>query len=84
MNVTLKLYATLTDYLPAESRATNAVALTVDPETTVEQVIEQYRLPPRLTHLVLINGSFVPPGERKSRRLQEGDSLAIWPPIAGG
>jgi thiamine biosynthesis protein ThiS len=84
MKVTLKLYATLTDYLPAESRATNAVALTVDPETTIEQVIEQYRLPPRLTHLVLINGGFVPPGERKSRRLHEGDNLAIWPPIAGG
>jgi sulfur carrier protein ThiS len=47
-------------------------------------VIGQYRLPPRLTHLVLINGSFVPPGERKTRRLQEGDHLAIWPPIAGG
>jgi sulfur carrier protein ThiS len=35
-------------------------------------------------HLVLINGVFVPPPERTSRALKEGDVLAIWPPIAGG
>jgi thiamine biosynthesis protein ThiS len=84
MNVTLKLYATLSDYLPAEARTTNAVSLSVDPEVTVDEVIQRYHLPPKLTHLVLINGHFVPPGERKSRRLSEGDTLAIWPPIAGG
>jgi len=33
---------------------------------------------------VLVNGVFVQPADRLSRRLNEGDVLAIWPPIAGG
>jgi sulfur carrier protein ThiS len=37
-----------------------------------------------LVHLVLINGHYVPPEQRASRVLNEGDVLAIWPPIAGG
>ena len=32
MNITLKLFATLTDYLPAESRYTNIVELDVRPD----------------------------------------------------
>jgi sulfur carrier protein ThiS len=38
----------------------------------------------KLVHLVLVNGSFVPPEQRATRELVEGDVLAIWPPIAGG
>jgi sulfur carrier protein ThiS len=84
MRITLKLYATLTDYLPAQSRQQNLVELTVDEASTIASVVEPYGLPPKLVHLVLVNGVYVPPGERATRRLQEGDVLAIWPPIAGG
>ncbi len=84
MKITLKLYAPLSDYLPAAARATNALPLDLEPGTTVSRVIEQHKLPEKLTHLVLINGTFVPPQARASRALQDGDVLAIWPPIAGG
>jgi len=84
MKVTLKLYATLTDYLPAEARKMNALALDLDAGTTVAQVIESRKLPRKLCHLVLIDGVFVPPAERGERPLAEGETLAIWPPIAGG
>ena len=47
-------------------------------------VLAPFALPPRLTHLVLINGVFVPPEERATSFLKEGDTLAVWPPIAGG
>jgi len=33
---------------------------------------------------VLINGVFVPPDERATSVLRDGDVLAVWPPIAGG
>jgi molybdopterin converting factor small subunit len=35
-------------------------------------------------HLVLINGKYIEPEKRLTQTLQEGDVLAIWPPIAGG
>ena len=37
-----------------------------------------------LVHLVLVNGVFVPPDERAGKCLDNGDVLAVWPPIAGG
>ena len=51
---------------------------------TVTGAMAPYNLPPALTRLVLVNGFFVPPEERASRALRDGDVLAIWPPIAGG
>ena len=84
MKVTLKLYAALSDYLPTEARKTNALQLDLAEGTTPAQVIGSQNLPHKLCHLVLIDGVFVPPAERARRALAEGDTLAIWPPIAGG
>jgi molybdopterin converting factor small subunit len=84
MKITLKLFATLTEYLPAESRYTNIVELEVPADTTVGSLIEQKQLPHKLVHLVLINGRYIEPEKRTTEPLVEGDVLAIWPPIAGG
>lgn len=84
MHITFKLYASLTDYLPPERRPGNAIELDVAEGASVADVIAPFSLPVKLVHLVLINGVFVPPAERTSRALKEGDVLAIWPPIAGG
>jgi sulfur carrier protein ThiS len=84
MRVTLKLYATLTDYLPAAARRDNLVHLDVDGSATIASLIEPLGIPPRLVHLVLVNGVYVPPAERSARAFRDGDVLAIWPPIAGG
>jgi molybdopterin converting factor small subunit len=84
MRITLKLFATLTDYLPAESRYTNIVELEVADGATILQVIEPYQLPQKLVHLVLVNGKYIAPVDRQTHALIEGDVLAIWPPIAGG
>lgn len=83
MQVTVKLYATLSDYLPSGSR-NNRVELDVPPGACVQAVLQQFSLPPKLTHLVLVNGVFIPSEQRAGTALQEGDVLAVWPPIAGG
>jgi sulfur carrier protein ThiS len=83
VQVTLKLFATLGDYLPPGSRDNHAV-LEVAAEESVADIIGRLGLPPKLVHLVLVNGAYLPPAARGSHRLRPGDQLAIWPPIAGG
>ena len=77
MRITFKLYASLWEYLPADRRQGNELALDVPEGSTIVQVM-------KLVHLVLVNGHFVPPEQRATRVLVEGDVLAIWPPVAGG
>ena len=84
MRITLKLFASLTDYLPPHARLDNQVELDVAPDATISTIIEPLGMPPKLVHLVLVNGVYVAPEQRLTRTLIEGDVLAIWPPIAGG
>jgi sulfur-carrier protein len=88
VRIVFKLFATLTDYLPRELgpnlRVDNQIAVDVAEGTSVQEVIDLFRLPQALVHLVLVNGAYVPPSQRSARPLREGDALAVWPPIAGG
>ena len=84
MKITFKLFASLTDYLPDQARSGNIIELDIEPGTTISQLIEPFGLPPKLVHLVLVNGAYIEPGKRLTHTLSEGDVLAIWPPIAGG
>jgi sulfur carrier protein ThiS len=83
MKITLKLFAMLEGYLPAGA-ADNQVRLEVAAGATPEAVFRMLNLPFEACHLVLINGIYVPPSERGSVELKEGDALAAWPPVAGG
>jgi sulfur carrier protein ThiS len=84
VNITFKLFAMLQDYLPLEARQDNKLVLDLPEGSTIQQVIERFGLPQKFCHLVLVDGSFVPPAERAVRQLKDGEALAIWPPIAGG
>ncbi|MDE0095601.1 MAG: MoaD/ThiS family protein [Gammaproteobacteria bacterium] len=82
MKVELKLFATLMPYLPPGAKK-NAVTVEVEPGCTMNQLISRYRVPREEVHLVLLNGHFVNENGRGAP-LREGDTLAIWPPVAGG
>ena len=84
MQITFKLYASLTEYLPIAHRVGNQMPLWVAEGATIAQVIQPFGLPMKQVHLVLINGHYVAPEDRGLRALVDGDVLAIWPPIAGG
>lgn len=84
MQITLKLFATLGDLLPSNA-IRNVATINVDDDATLHSIIDSYRVPRELAHLVLINGVFVCDADRdQSGLLKEGDVLAIWPPVAGG
>ncbi|MFO1430435.1 MAG: MoaD/ThiS family protein [Candidatus Competibacteraceae bacterium] len=83
MQITVKLYAMLSEYLPPGA-VRNVSRLEVVETTTVGMVIEQLGLPPEVVHLVMMNGVYVPPSQRSDTVLKDADSLAIWPPVAGG
>ena len=82
MKITLKLFATLAEYLPATATR-NAVTLEVAETTTPNQLIARFSLPEREVHLVLVNGVYWA-SEARDTPLQPADVLAIWPPVAGG
>lgn len=83
MKIQLKLYASLSHYLPPGAER-HCITLEVAEGTTPEQVIEERKLPKEACFLVLLNGVYLSPGERSVRAVAEGDTIAIWPPIAGG
>jgi molybdopterin converting factor small subunit len=82
-HITLKLMATLTDYLPPP-RQGHQIGLDLPAGTTIQDVVERFRLPWQLAHLVLVDGVYIYPDQRDIRALRDGETLAIWPPVAGG
>jgi len=84
MKIELKLYASLMRYLPEGTADRHAASLDVPDGMTPSKLIEDQKLPAKSCFLVLLNGVYLTPAERETRQIQEGDAVAIWPPIAGG
>ena len=83
MQITCKLFAGLSQYLPSGS-VRNAVSIDLQPGETVHQFIHRQGVPSTEVHLVLVNGKYLSDAERVDYVLEAGDALAIWPPVAGG
>ncbi len=62
----------------------NAVEVRLANGTTIGTALADMQVPEGLCHLVLLNGIFVPPGQRRSTAIAEGDVVSVWPPVAGG
>jgi molybdopterin converting factor small subunit len=37
-----------------------------------------------MSHLVLLNGVYLSLTEREKALFKDGDTLSVWPPVAGG
>jgi len=83
MRFTVKLYASLSRWLPAGAR-NNAVELEGAQSASPAAVLAGLGVPREHCHLVLVNGTYLAPAERDDHALVEADVLAAWPPIAGG
>lgn len=83
MKFTLKMFASLGAFLPPGAMR-NAVPVEFDDGSTISQILARLEVPVERVHLVLLNGIYVPPAERARTSLSDGDTLALWPPVAGG
>jgi len=83
MQIELKLYASLGQYLP-ETAVHNVALIDVADGVNPEKVLSDRGVPLDQCHLVLVNGIYLAPSERGGHVLEDGDALAVWPPVAGG
>ncbi|MEW8029043.1 MAG: MoaD/ThiS family protein [Candidatus Thiodiazotropha sp.] len=83
MNVEFKLYASLMTYLPPGA-TDHSVSVKLSDGATLFDLMDRYQVPREQAHLVVCNGLFVPPSQRETYRLRDGDVIALWPPVAGG
>ena len=82
MRITFKLYAGLTQYLPPDARVGNAMPLELPDGTTILKAIEPFGMPPKLVHLVLINGVYI--AARAARRARAAGRRRAGHLAAGG
>jgi sulfur carrier protein ThiS len=83
MQINIEFYASLMQYLPpGKSRHRREVH--VDDGLRLSRLIEQYHIPEKMAHIVLVNGHFVNTDKRTERELMENDVVSVWPPVAGG
>ena len=83
MNIRVKLYASLGQYLPSSAER-NEIEYEVTTGARVTEVLDTFMVPQEMCHLVLVNGNYLAPSERDQYTLNDNDHLAVWPPVAGG
>ena len=79
MDIEVKLFATLRDFLPKGSSRFSC-KMEVDGQTRVQDILERLKIPEEIPKIILINGVH----GKKDQPLKDGDVLSIFPPVAGG
>ena len=79
MKITVKLFATLREFLP-EDAVNAAFGVDVEARQTVRELLKRLKLPEDLPKIVLVNGQHT----AGDTELREGDTVSIFPPLVGG
>jgi molybdopterin converting factor small subunit len=79
MEIEVKLFATLRDYLPKGSGQFSC-KVEIDSTDTVKHVLERLEIPDEMPKIILVNGVH----SNLDRVLKFGDVLSVFPPVAGG
>jgi len=79
MEIEVKLFATLRDYLPKGSGRFSC-KVEIDDHTHIQDILTKLHLPEEIPKIILINGVH----GKKEQILKEGDVVSIFPPVAGG
>lgn len=79
MKVEVRLFATLTPYLPAGSHD-GAAVVDVPDGVTPRELVRRLGIPGHLERVLLVNGADVP----TDRPLRDRDVVTLFPPLVGG
>jgi molybdopterin converting factor small subunit len=79
MEIEVKLFAMLRDYLPKGSSRFSC-KMEIDSSTRVRDILLRLKIPEQMPKIILINGVH----GKKEQVLKEGDVLSVFPPVAGG
>jgi sulfur carrier protein len=79
MEIEVKLFATLRDYLPKGSDRFSC-KLEVDESARVQDILSRLKIPEEMPKILLVNGVH----GKKDQILKDGDVLSVFPPVAGG
>ncbi len=82
MEIEVKLYANLQDYYPEnmKEKKDNTLVVEVESGTELQELMQKLNIPEEEVKMTFINNR----KQEKDYELQDGDKVAIFPPIAGG
>lgn len=83
MQVSLKLFGALRQYLPAGS-SYNSCALDVDADAKLAEILQRLHIPAQKSYLVIINDEKVHAEDYASVKVHPDDDIVLLPPIKGG
>jgi molybdopterin converting factor small subunit len=79
VKVRLRLFATLTQYLPPDADG-DGVTLSLPGGTTLGEALARLHIPDGEPYLTVVNGDNAEP----ARLLVDGDEIILFPPLSGG
>lgn len=79
MEIEVKLFATLRDYLPKGSDRFSC-KLALDGRARVKDILSKLKIPDEIPKIILVNGVH----GKNDQVIKEGDVVSIFPPVAGG
>jgi sulfur carrier protein ThiS len=83
MQVTVKLFGALRQFLPAGS-GFNSCQLTTTANSMLEDVLGKLTIPEHKAYLVIVNDEKINREDYASIQVRENDEIVLLPPIKGG
>lgn len=80
MKIEVKLYASLSRYMPQAVLVKGQDYVEVGEGTTIKALLENLKVPLETVKLIFLNGIHA----KDSEVLKDGDRLGVFPPVAGG
>ena len=83
MQVEIKLFASLRAKM---GNGTGKGSMNLEEGASLWEVLAKLEIPPELAHMTLVNGQHCPAEQkwREQKKLQDGDVVSVFPPLAGG